>query len=257
MVSNCSLIIIAIVVLIVVYLIYSNNNTNNLLNIKQQNHIPYTNHHFYQENMVPYTPKQNDSECPQCEIYKRRMEQTNSPTMPPITNVLIDNDNDPYSDPIKKQDLHGMYDPLTYPQLRLPREILQKYHEYHEKNGSYPPFGESSQPMFDNPVLNGILIKQTDENDPFADNIPTSVPLFRVKSAKNNNRFFYYILDQRYLSKLELKIPLDHIKINGTRFSNSDFYGLPELYDGDIIENIPIYPNSKFRITLYKTYHFP
>ena len=182
---------------------------------------------------------------------------TSKPNTPNITNVMIDNDADPYSDPIKKQDLYGMYDPLTYPQLRLPRAVLEKYNEYNEKNGSYPPFGQGTQPLFDNPILNGILIKQVDENEPFYDNVPSSVPLFKVKSSKNTNRFFYYILDQRYLSKLELKIPLDHIKINGVRYNNADFYGLPELYDGDCIENIPIYPDSKFKVTLYKTYPFP
>ncbi len=86
---------------------------------------------------------------------------------------------------------------------------------------------KQQQPLFDNPVLNGVLIKQVDENEPFSDNVPSSVPLFRVKSAKNTNRFFYYIVDQRYLSKLELKIPLDHIKVNGIRYNNADFYGLP------------------------------
>src|SRR4029078_11204206 len=150
----------------------------------------------------------------------------------------------------KKQDSYSMYDPLTYPQMRLPREVLDKYNEFYEKNGTYPPFGQATQPLFDNPILNGILIKQVDENEPFNDNIPSSIPLFRVKSAKNANRFFYYIIDQRYQSKLELKIPLDHIKLNGIRHNNADFYGLPEIYDGDIIENIPIYPIAKFKVTL-------
>ena len=176
---------------------------------------------------------------------------------PQITNVTIDNDNDPYSDPIKKQDLYSMYDPLTYPQLRLPREVLEKYQDYYEKNGSYPPFGHATQPLFDNPIINGYLVKQVDENEPFNDNVPSAIPLFRVKSAKNTNRFFYYIIDQRYQSKIELKIPLDHVKINGIRYNNADFYGLPELYDGDLVESIPIYPSSKFKVNIYKMYHFP
>lgn len=163
-----------------------------------------------------------------------------------------------FADNIKKQDMYMMNDPLTYPQLRLPREVLKKYEEYYEKHGSYPPFNQNTRSdMFDTPILTGILIKQVDENDPFTDNIPNSVPIFKVKSIKNINRFFYYIIDQRYLSKIEPKIPLDHIKVNGVRFNNADFYGIPELYDGDIIENIPIYPNSKFKVVLYKTYHFP
>lgn len=177
---------------------------------------------------------------------------------PQITNVIIDNDNDPYSDHIKKQDLYMMYDPLTYPQLRLSREILEKYNEYYERNGIYPSFNQMTQPnLFDNPILNGILIKYNDDNEPFSDNIPSSIPLFRVKSAKNTNRFFYYIIDNRHAGKIELKIPLDHIKINGIRYNNADYYGIPELFDGDIIEHIPIYPDVKFKVILYKTYHFP
>lgn len=176
---------------------------------------------------------------------------------PQITNVVIDQDNDPYSDPIKKQDLYTMYDPLTYPQLRLPREILEKYNDYFEKNGSYPPFGQATQPLFDNPIMNGLLIKQTDENEPFNDNVPSSVPLFRVRSAKNTNRYFYYIIDQRYYGKIEPKIPLDHVKVNGIRYNNADFYGLPELFDGDCIEGIPTYPTARFKVLTYKQYHFP
>lgn len=177
---------------------------------------------------------------------------------PQITNVIIDNDNDPYSDLIKKQDLYMMYDPLTYPQLRLSREVLEKYNEYYERNGMHPSFNQMTQPnLFDNPILNGILIKYNDENEPFSDNVPSSIPLFRVKSAKNTNRFFYYIIDNRHAGKIELKIPLDHIKVNGIRYNNADYYGIPELFDGDLIEHIPIYPDVKFKVILYKTYHFP
>lgn len=177
--------------------------------------------------------------------------------VPAQTNVVIEHDDDPYSDPIKKQDTYSMHDFLTYPQARLPREVLEKYNEYYAKHGSYPPFGQFTKPMFDNPILNGVLIRVVDENEPFADSTPATVPLFRVKSAKNTNRFFYYIIDQRYHSKLELKIPLDGIKINNIRFNNSEFYGLPEIYDGDILEHISIFPGAKFKVFLYKTHHFP
>lgn len=235
-----STIIIIVVILFAFYLIYSNNQPKVLQNLHQ--------------GMSPST-------CQNCDYYKNALSVLQKNPMrantPPITTVNIEHDNDPYSDPIKKQDAYSIMDPLTYPQMRLPREVLAKYHEYYEKHGTQVPFGESTQPLFDNPILNGILIKQVDENEPFHDNVPTSVPLFRVKSSKNTNRFFYYILDQRYLSKVELKIPLDHVKINGVRYNNADFYGLPELYDGDIIENIPIYPSTKFKLLLYRTYHFP
>lgn len=205
-----------------------------------------------------FKPQNEPVHCPNCKVYRQRLNDIHrTQQYPNVTNVVVEQEGDPYSDPIKKQDAYAMTDPLTYPQLRLPREVLEKYNEYYQRTGSYPPFGQATQPMFDNPILNGILIKEVDENEPFNDDVPSSVPLFRVKSAKNANRFFYYILEQRYLSKVELKIPLDHIKVNGVRYNNADFYGIPELYDGDIIENISIYPNTKFRVHLYKVYHFP
>jgi hypothetical protein len=184
------------------------------------------------------------------------------PMPPPMSNptkIVIDNNpTDPYSDSIKRQDLYTMYDPLTYPQLRLPREVLEKYQEYYRANGVYPPFGENTQPyLFDNPIMNGYLTRIPNITEAFSDNTPSTVPLFRVKNTKNSNRYFYYVIDQRYLSKIETKIPLDHIKLNGTVYNNADFYGLPEIFDGDLIENIPIYPGISWKVTLYKVYHFP
>ena len=209
-------------------------------------HQPYPGQYPYPPQQAAYPPQQ-PMYAPQ-------------PPVPPqqtTTKIMIENENDPYADPIKKQDAYAMQDFLTYPQMRLPREVLEKYNEYYERTGSYPPFGQSTQPLFDNPMLNGYLTKQVNEDEPFNDNIPGIIPLFRVKSSKNTNRFFYYIVDQRYNSKLELKIPLDNIRLNGIRHQNADFYGVPEIYDGDILENIPSYPGAKFRVTLYKTYHFP
>ena len=236
MTVNNSTIIIIIIVAFVFFLIYTQNKQPKLnLNQPCQNcHKP---DQIYQEpfRSSQHTPRQQ---------------------YPPI-NIAIDNDNDPYSDPIKKQDLHTMQDPLTYPQLRLPRDILERYNKYYEENGQNPPINMFTQPMFDNPIINGYLVKFSEEHDPIDNTVPTAIPLFRVKSAKNSNRFFYYIIDQRYLSKIELKIPLDRIKVNNIRHNNADFHGLPELYDGDIIENIPIFPNAKFRVNIYKTYHFP
>lgn len=192
-------------------------------------------------------PRANQGKSPFCKS-----------SSPQVTNIVMDRPEDPYSDAIKRQDLYTMYDPLTYPQLRLPREVLDRYNEYYERTGAYPPFNIATQNyLFDNPVLNGILIKVVDDNEPFTDNTPHSIPLFRIKSAKNANRYFYYVIDQRYLSKIEPKIPLDHVKVNGIRYNNADFYGIPELFDGDMIEHISIYPGAKFKVTLYKTYHFP
>ncbi len=265
-----SALIIIIVAAFAFYLIYSQNQ-NNQLKLQQLQQFGLIN----QPSLTNQPPCQN---CDKTKLLTALPSATHTPavqtpqpaltttpalpnphtsTTPNITNINIDNDNDPYSDPIKKQDLYSMYDPLTYPQLRLPREVLEKYNEYYEKNGTHAPFYQATQPLFDNPILNGVLIKQVDENEPFTDNIPFSVPLMRVKSSKNTNRFFYYIIDQRYLSKIEPKIPLDHVKINNIKYNNADFYGLPELYDGDIIENIPVYPNTKFKVKLYKTYNFP
>lgn len=255
-----STIIILIVVAFAFYLIYSQNN-------QQKNSYPQ---------ITADLKNQLAHSCPKCDQRQQQaltdivQQPSQHPQYPPqyppqrqpaqqpqVTNVVIDANADPYSDAVKKQDEYSMFDPLTYPQLRLPREVLDKYNEYYERNGTYPAFGQSTQPLFDNPILNGVLIKQVDENEPFSDNIPSSVPLFRVKSSKNVNRFFYYVIDQRYLSKIELKIPLDCVKVNGITYNNASFYGIGELFDGDIIENIPIYPSAKFKIMLYKTYSFP
>lgn len=233
-----STVIIIIVIGVALYLIYNQN----------------TQYKYIQ--LPPHVIKEP---CPNCHNQLPPPPVVTTPP-PQITTVTVDNvDNvDPYSDAIKRQDLYSMYDPLTYPQLRLPRDVLEKYNEYYDKSGSYPPFGQATKPyLFDNPILNGILIKQVEENEPFYDHIPSSVPLFRVKSSKNTNRYFYYIVDQRYFSKVELKIPLDHVKVNGIRYNNADYYGLPELFDGDCIEHIPIYPYTRFKVMLYKTYHFP
>lgn len=172
-------------------------------------------------------------------------------------NINIDTANDPYSDAIKKQDYYAMNDPLTYPQLRLPREVLEKYQEYQERTGEPINFYQYHKPLFDNPILNGYMIKQSDANDPFTDTSPVTLPLFRMKNPKNTNRFFYYTIDQRNPTDLKLKIPLDGVKVNGKKYENSEFYGLPELYDGDIIEDIVIFPNTKFSLMLYKTHTHP
>lgn len=223
-------IIILVVIALALYLIYNNN--------KQSKNI-----------VTQQTPKpQIITKCQDCEYYRKQLQKNSN---------QIKQNTEPYVDVIKRQDLHSMEDPLTYPQLRLPREVLHKYQEYYEKNGVQPPFGQATQGLFDTPLMNGVLIKQVEDNEPFSDNLPNAVPLIRVKSAKNTNRFFYYIIDQRYPSRIEIKIPLVDIIINGMKCDNADFYGLPELYDGDIIENIPIYPGSRFKVMLYKVYHFP
>lgn len=257
MTFNNSAIIILIVVAFAFYLVYSQNSQPKIYQPLQQSHFkPQLSSQYDSQTGEIYRINNKLASacppCPKCEGNKQYAQPN-----PQITNVTIEGNTDPYSDPIKKQDEYSIYDPLTYPQMRLPREVLDKYNEYYDRSGAYPPFGQATQPLFDNPILNGVLIKQVDENEPFSDNVPNSVPLFRVKSTKNSNRYFYYIIDQRHLSKIELKIPLDHIKVNGVRYNNTDYYGIPELFDGDVIEHIPIFPGAKFKVTLYKTYHFP
>lgn len=122
---------------------------------------------------------------------------------------------------------------------RLPREL-----DHHEMMRGMPS----------NSVLVGLLMKQTDDHDPFPDNAPNLLPLFKIHSPKSRTRFFYHTIEQRYPSKLELKIPLDNAHINGKQFENSEYYGIPELYDGDTVENIPICPGVKFVVKLYKNY---
>ena len=278
-------VIIVAVVAFAFYLIYSQNNNKqknvltpqNLALIKaqlaqsQNMNQPMQIERFKQTDQVPVVQTSPYAQQPiqmlqGQAMYPGQQYQANlppviqapqGPQVPQVTNVTIEQDQDPYSDAIKKQDLYSIYDPLTYPQYRLPREILEKYNEYYERNGSYPPFGQATQPLFDNPTLNGLLIKIVDENEPFTDNVPNAVPLFRVRSSRNTNRYFYYVLDQRYLSKVELKIPLDNVKLNGVRYHNVDYNGLPEIFDDDIICDIPIYPCARFKVLLYKTYHFP
>lgn len=259
---NNSAIIIIIVVAFAFYLVYSQNKDSKHIvssyptttAIRQENYQSLPCSKCEKFELLSKAPK---SEIGNSWMGGKQLSERMPVAQPTVTNVVIDNDNDPYSDAIKKQDMYSMLDPLTYPQLRLPREVLEKYNEYYEKNGVHPPFNQATQPLFDNPILVGVLIKQVDENEPFSDNIPSSVPLFRVKSAKNTNRYFYYILDQQYFSKVEPKIPLYSVKINGVRHNNAEITGLPEIMHDDIIEHIPIYPRAKFKVLIYTTYHFP
>lgn len=269
---NNSTIIIIVVVIFAIFLIYTQMNQPKIVpnahiapfmtgidqttldpNILAQHNLLANQHLLLAPNVLSH----QSQSCEKCDLLEKKIQQL-SPQLSPIqSSIVIENDPDPYSDPIKKQDLYTMYDHLTYPQMRLPREILDKYREYYQQHGVYPAFNQSTKPLFDNAILNGYLVKVVDENEPFTDNVPSAIPLFRQKSEKNTNRFFYYIIDQRYQSRLELKIPLDNVKINGVRYENSDYYGLPELYEGDIINNISIYPSSKFKVMLYRQHHFP
>ena len=254
---NTTMVAIIVVIAVSAYLIYSQSVSN-------------------KEKLNKLAPRRHSAKkCAECESYKRRLSEIMSETRSPSEHqrhadplsilhqhtdsrdIIGYGSSSEYVDSIKKMDEDKMYDHLSYPNLRLNRDVLEKYDDYREKTGKYPPFNELTQPIFDTPILNGLLIKHVEENEPFGDSIPSTIPLFKLKSVKNNNRYFYYILDQRYTSKLELKIPLVNVKINNVRFANSDFSGLPELYDGDIVENIPSFTGAKFKVFLYKTHHFP
>lgn len=257
MVSCSSAIIIVIIVAVIAYLIYSQNNEkisfNNFKQIGSKNNSESNN----------ASVSGHTSTCTKCDVNEKKMndliESLKQSHVNPETKIFIDNASDPYSDAIKKQDAYSMNDVLTYPQMRLSREVLEKYNEYFDKHGSYPAFGQSTQPLFDNPVLNGYLVRYQDESDPFAQSstIPNTMPLFRVPSAKHKNRFYYYTVEQRYPNQLQLKITLDNIRVNGKRYDVSGYDGLPELSDGDIISDILPYPGAKFIVKLYKIYHFP
>lgn len=161
----------------------------------------------------------------------------------------------PYVDPIKDDDYARLIDPLTYPQMRLSRDVLDRYNEYYEKTGTYPPFGLNTKPYLqDTPILNGLLQKIDSPMEPFNQDVPKTIPLFRQTSQKNNNRYYYYILDQTHFSRVELKIPFDVITVNGKKYLNANYYGIPELFDEDIVEGISMYRDAKFKVILYKTY---
>lgn len=240
---NTSAIIITIVVLFAILLVYMQCKQPKIMPFTQQSQQSLQSLQSLQAHQLQQSQQSQQSplSCPSCELLKKQL------AMPALTD----------EDPIKRQDINSMYDPLTYPEMRLPREILDKYNEYYRQNGEYPPFNQATRMLADNPIINGVLVKEIDANEPFADNVPATLPLFRMKSVKNTNRFFYYIIDQRQPNTMGLKITLDNVKVNNKRYPNSDYSGLPELYDGDIIENISIFPNSKFKAILYKQHHFP
>lgn len=262
--SNANIMII-VVVIFAFYLIYSQNNQPKYL-------APAPIH-----NMAHFDPaltvnndearnKNNDYR-----VHKKSLYATSTPSTPPcpppaaaapvaapVAEPQAEERADPYSDPIKRQDLYGMSDPLTFPQMRLSREILEKYQKYQQEHGNRAPFGIMTRPMFDNPQLNGFLMRQQDENEPFPDaNIPPFLPLFRMKSVKSSNRFFYYVIDPRFSGKIEYKFSLNNVKVNGVRQYGAESYGLAELFEEDIVENVVPYTGAKFKVTLYPTHHFP
>jgi len=199
----------------------------------------------------------DDTECAQCSASKQYVSDLEARVQALQSYAMADRNQDAPLDPIKRHDLQDMSDPLSYPQLRLPREVLEKYQEYYEQTGSHPPFGDPSRPLFETPVVNGFLIRMTDPDEAFVPDAPSTIYLYRQKSAKNNNRFFYYVIDNRQHNHTGVKIPLDDTKINGVLQKNSGQYGLPEIYHGDIIERIPGFEGVKFKVHLYRTNHFP
>jgi hypothetical protein len=259
------IILIIVIIIIAILLISYHNSTSNSNHTAQAAAMKY-----YIQQMQLNSQSQSQSQqkgrndtdmrnYPQSH-QSHQSHQPQCPSYPP-QNIVITKDEDPYSDHIKKQDLYYMMDPLTYPQQRLPRHVLEQYIKYYNENGKYPPFGFATQPyLFDNPVSVGYLMLMPDEmsgNTDYDPRIPTSMPLFMIKSSKNNNRFFYYIIDQRPFNQINAKIPLDMVKVNGIKYNKADFYGIPELFDDDVVEDITIFPGKKFVAKIYKTYFFP
>jgi len=211
---------------------------------------------------------------------------------PPINVNVATGEDDPFTDYIKKTDNYGMYDVLTYPQQRMSREVIELYKQYYEKNGTYPPFNMASRGyLFDNPIPVGYLHRDDrgggcgdgycgregyDGNDRggrdrsrdseggrfnnegmINQEAPYTLPIFRVKSAKNNNRYFYYTIDQKYYGKYQTKIPFQNVLLNGVPFKNADEHGIPEIFDHDRVEIMNIYPGIPYKATIYKQNHFP
>lgn len=247
---NYNIVILILVLTIIGVLVYSYNTGNNIVYVQAPSNSPNSSN--------PPNSSRDMSREQYIEMMNRLNDIKNQPPQMMRQDIIITRDDDPYSDHIKKQDLHNMLDPLTYPQQRLPRHVLEQYTKYFGENGRYPPFGFATQPqLFDNPTSVGYLMLVRDQDLPYDPLIPTSIPLFMIRSSKNNNRYFYYIIDQRPLNQINAKIPLDNVRINGIKYPKADFYGIPELYDDDIVEDINIYPGKKFTSKIYKTYFFP
>lgn len=221
---NSNLVIIVIVICFALYLVYNQRNET------LKNNVMY----YQQMDRIQQVPEKKE------------------PVAKEVSPFELSN---PFADTLKDYDYYAISDPLTYPQMRLPRDVLERYNEYYQKTGSYPPFGLNTKPyLADTPILNGLLQKMDSPLEPFNQDVPKTIPLFRQMSIKNNNRYYYYILDQTHFSKLELKIPFDNVVVNGKKFLNANYYGIPELFDEDVIEGIPMYKDAKFKVVLYKTY---
>jgi hypothetical protein len=252
MTVNGNIIIISIVVIIVIGLVWYQINQQKhgvaLPGLRKEDKIQK--HHYHD----------TDTDCPHCSASRQYVADLEARVQNLQSYGAGDQMSDRFtgpSDPIKSQDLKEMQDPLSFPQLRLPREVLEKYQEYYEQTGSYPPFGVATRPLFETPLVNGFLIRLTDPDEAFVPDAPSTIYLYRQKSAKNNNRFFYYVIDNRQHNQTGVKIPLEDTKINGVIQKNSAQYGLPEIYHGDIIERIPGFEGVKFKVHLYRTNHFP
>src|ERR1700747_2467223 len=162
---------------------------------------------------------QQQSSCPPCA--KPQVQYVPVPTQQGPINVNLNNE-DPFSDAIKRQDEYMLNDPLSYPNKRLDRATLQAYQDYYNKNGVNPPFNYHTQPwLLDNPIVIGYLSKM-DQSPYEMDDVPASIPLMMLKSPKSNIRFFYYIVDQRHRGDIPVKVPFDDVTINGTRYRNAD-----------------------------------
>ena len=65
------------------------------------------------------------------------------------------------------------------------------------------------------------------------------------------------MIDQRQKGDIPVKIMFNNVIVNGRVYHNADEYGIDELFDGDIVQGIRIYPEFKFRANIYRTPIFP
>lgn len=187
---------------------------------------------------------------------------------PPI-NVTVNPNLDPMGDPIKMQDDQFVRDNLIYPMKRPNREVLEQIARYMGESGyayptagyptgkptGYPPWHNLTQPGFiDNPKMVGYLTKM--DLTPYEDT-QQSIPLFEMKSPRNANRYFYYIVDQKNRGDIGVKVVFENITVNGRSTRNADENGIDEIQNGDIIEGVQIYPGVKFKANIYRSSIFP
>lgn len=97
-------------------------------------------------------------------------------------------------------------------------------------------------------ILHGVLITQ---NNTPNETVSHTLPLFKTKLPDQNNSHTYYVIDKENSAT---HVILNHLKINNVPYDSQIDRHLPVIRNNDMIEDIPDYPNTKFKVMLYKTY---